>query len=153
MMNQPLAAHRGGRGERRRTRNPEPARKGNHHLRCEGYDQQSHRRQALPLHPYRHYPSPQHCTQIADTFSGRAHHLRYCKQTGRIERYQRLPIKNPDRCFPFCRDSFYHSHRTCKNMVFSNSATNSLHWHLKLPIRRKQQLSLPSKSCPKRSFS
>lgn len=42
----------------RRTRNPEPARKGNHHLRCEGHDQQSHRRQTLPLHPYRHYPSP-----------------------------------------------------------------------------------------------
>lgn len=39
-------------------RNPEPARKRNHHLRCEGHDQQSHRRQTLPLHSYCHYPSP-----------------------------------------------------------------------------------------------
>ena len=53
-----LLAHRGGRGKRQRTRNPEPARKGNHHLRCEGHDQQSHRRQTLPLHSYCHYPSP-----------------------------------------------------------------------------------------------
>ena len=31
------------------TRNPEPARKRNHHLRCEGHDQQSHRRPNIYL--------------------------------------------------------------------------------------------------------
>ena len=39
--------------------------------------------------------------QTADTFSGRAHHLRYCQQAGRIERHQGLSIRFFRQPFPY----------------------------------------------------
>ena len=50
-------------------------------------DQQGDCRQTVSVHPYRHYPPPQHCAQTANTLSRRPHHLRHCEQAGGTERY------------------------------------------------------------------
>ena len=49
--------------------------------------QQGDCRQTVSVHPYRHYPPPQHCAQTANTLSRRPHHLRHCEQAGGTERY------------------------------------------------------------------
>lgn len=73
--------------KRQRTGNAQPTRKGNHHLRRKRNDQQGDCRQTVSVHPYRHYPPPQHCAQTANTLSRRPHHLRHCEQAGGTERY------------------------------------------------------------------
>ena len=56
-------------------------------LRRKRHDQQGDCRQTVSVYPYRHHPPPQHCTQAADTFSRRPHHLCHCEQAGGTERY------------------------------------------------------------------
>ena len=65
----------------------------NRDLRCEGHDEQSYCRQALPEHPHRHHPPPQHRAQAADTLARRPHHLRHRQQAGGVERHQGETLK------------------------------------------------------------